>query len=146
MDKRENIFSRALSSGDSFTTKELKQGDKLYGFNSAGRGKDVKTSAYWLDEAGYQKVKSKYYNDGVWNKEGVKGYLALPCYNRADAIDVAEVTQNTTAVESKIGRATELIQYGNKNGSSTELIGKIMGGGGNQVTVNPSVVKALPGM
>lgn len=139
-------IEEVLGSGDSFTTKELNRGDKLYGFNSVGRGKDVNTSAYWLDETGYQDVKSKYCKDRVWDKEGVKGYLALPCYNRADAIDVAELTQATTAVESKIGRATELIQYGNKNGSSTELMGKIMGGGGNQVTVNPSVVKALPGM
>jgi hypothetical protein len=143
---KDNKIEEILSSGDNFTTKELKQGDKLYGFSSAGRGKDIKTSAYWLDEAGYQDVKSKYCTDGVWDKEGVKGYLALPCYNRADAIDVAEVTQTTTAVESKIGRATELVQYGNKSGSNTGLIGKIMGGGGNQVTVDPSAVKALPGM
>ena len=140
-------IKEVLSSGDNFKTKDLQPGDKLYGFNTAGHGKDIQSSAYWLDEVGYQDVKSKYFKEGVWDKEGVKNYLALPCYNKANAIDMAEVTQPTTVVEATIGKATELIQYiDNGSGYSTELMGKIMGGGGAQVTVAPAALKLLPGL
>jgi len=126
-------------------TKQLKPGDKLYGFNTAGRGKDIDKSAYWLDEAGYNDIKAKHYKNGVWDKEGVKNSLALPCFNRANAIDVAEVTQPTTAVSSKVGKATELLKYEGKNGYTTGTLGKIMPGGGQQVTVNTKVIRSIPG-
>ncbi len=135
-----------LNSGDGFNIKSLEPGDKLYGFTTEGFGKDINSSAYWLDEAGFKDVQSKYFKDGVWDKEGAKGYLALPCYNRANAIDMAEVTQSTSVVEAKIAKATELIQYTNDSGYSTGLLGKIMGGGGTQVTLNPSTIKSLPGI
>jgi len=132
-----------LNSGDSFKVKELKQGDKLYGFTTQGVAKKA-NSSYWLDEGGYKDVKGKYYKDGTWDKEGVKNYLALPCYNRADSIDMAEVTRPTSVLEAKIGKATELIQYSEGSGGySTGLMGKIMPGGGNQVTPSTSAIQLL---
>jgi len=58
---------------------------------------------------------------------------------------VAEVTQHTTVVEAKVGKATELIQYTDDSGYSTGLMGKIMPGGGEQVTATPTVLKTLSG-
>ncbi|WP_421654320.1 hypothetical protein ACONUD_19305 [Microbulbifer harenosus] len=138
-------IKEVLESGNDFKAKPLRPGDKLYGFNTAGRGKDLKTSAYWLDESGFEDAKARYFKDGVWDREGLKNHLALPCYNRATAIDVAEVTRSTTAVEARIGRATELLQYTDNSGYSTGLMGKIMRGGGTQVTVDPSTLKAVSG-
>ena len=134
-----------LSSGGDFATQELKPGDNLYGFTSQGRGKDIGKSAYWLDEASFKDVERKFYKNGSWDKEGVKGYLALPCYNRANAINTVAITQPTTGVSSSIGRATELIKYTDKSGYTTGTLGKIMGGGGTQVTVVPTALKRLPG-
>ena len=88
-------------------------------------------------------MKAKFYRDGVWDREGVKNFLALPCYNRANAIDTAVVTKPTSAVEAQIGKATELIQYADGSGYSTGLMGKIMAGGGDQVTALPSALKSL---
>lgn len=138
-------IKQILESGGDFKIKELKTGDKVYGFNTAGKGKDLNTSAYWLDESGYQDVKKKFYREGAWDKEGVKNYLALPCFNRANAIDTAEITKSTTAVQSKIGKASEIIQYKGDNGYSTGILGKIMPGGGQQVTVDPKVLELVSG-
>ena len=133
-----------LSSGDSFRVKDLKKGDKLYGIGTEGYSKDIKTSSYWLDEAGYNKVKDKFYKDGHWDKEGVKNNLALPCFNKANNVDQAVLTESHTVVESTIGKATELIQYKGDDGYSTGLLGKIMGGGGTQIANDPTKIKSIP--
>jgi len=78
-------------------------GDKIYGFNTAGRARELDNSAYLLDEAGMEEVKSKCFKQGHWDKEGVKGYLAFPCFNAASQIDVMEVTKSTTGIRSTIG-------------------------------------------
>lgn len=135
--------AEVLSSGNNFRTKELKAGDKLYGFDTQGRSKDISTSAYWTDEAGFNSIKQQHYKDGVWDKEGVKNTLALPCYNRADSISMVEVTENTTAVQSTVGKASELIQYSDGSGYNTGMLGKIMPGGGTQATVDPSVLTLI---
>jgi len=142
---KQGKIEEILSSGDEFTAQELKSGVKLYGFTSKGRGKDISKSAYWLDETSYKNVKSKFYKNGHWDKEGVKNYLALPCYNLANDVNRVQVTQSTTSVSAKIGKATELIKYTDKNGYTTGTLGKIMGGGGHQVTVSPSSLKQLSG-
>ena len=64
--------------------------------------------------------------------------MALPCFNRANTLNVVEVTQDHTVVESTIGKATELIQYFDGTGYSTGLMGKIMLGGGTQIAPNPN--------
>ncbi len=135
-----------LESAHHFRIKELQKGDKLYGFNSKGRGKDIKKSSYWLDEAGFNEVKNKFYKQGRWDKEGIKNHLALPCYNRADAIDRVELTESHLLVESTIGRATENILYQGADGYNTGLLGKIMRGGGTQVTDDPTKIKAITGL
>gem|GEM_PF-4617488 len=132
-----------LESGDHFRTQPLQAGDKLYGFTTAGRERDLANSAYWLDQAGYDAVKAKFYRDGVWDREGVKNFLALPCYNRANGLDIVKATRPASAVRATIGKATELIQYDDGSGYSTGLMGKIMAGGGDQLTPEPSALKLL---
>lgn len=133
-------IKEVLSSGDNFRVKELNVGDKLYGIGTEGFEKNIKTSAYWLDEAGYQEIQSKFLNGGVLDKDGVKNHLALPCFNRVNSLDVVELTKKSTVVESTIGKASELIQYTDDSGYSTGLLGKIMPGGGTQITPDPSTL------
>ena len=136
-------IKQVLESGHQFQAKSFQQGDRLYGFNSAGRARDVKNSAYLLDEAGYQEIKEKYYREGHWDKEGVKDYLALPCFNAASQVDEIVVTDATTGVQSRIGAASELLQYQRLDGSTTGMVEKAMSGGGQQVTVNPRHLQLL---
>lgn len=140
---KEDKIEQVLKSGDHFTTKELNPGDKLHAFGTAGREKNIQNSAYWLDDAGFKEVQAKYYNNGHWDKEGVKNHLALPCFNRATDISTVQVTQRTTVVESKIVKAREVVQYTDTRGYTTGMIGKIMGGGGTQITANPAVLATL---
>jgi hypothetical protein len=129
-------IQQLLSSGDNFEIIELQPGTKLYGFDSLSHGEGKpQSSMYWTDETGYQDVKTRFYKNGDWDKEGVKNYLALPCYNRADTIDTAEVTQKQFAIRSTIGLATEQIAYTNSD-YTTGMMGKIMPGGGSQITPN----------
>jgi len=138
-----NKVSEVLSSGDNFEIQKINKGDKLYGFDTAGSKKDIGKSAYWLDDSGFKDVQSKYLKDGSWDKEGIKGYMALPCFNRANSISTVEVQESTILVKSKIQKAAELINYKGDGGYETGLMGKIMGGGGQQSTVDPSVLKLL---
>ncbi|MFW5444395.1 MAG: hypothetical protein ACKE51_08830 [Methylococcaceae bacterium] len=140
----DKTIKQILSSGESFRVKDLKKGDKLYGFSSDDYKKDVKNSAYWLDEEGYQEVKEKFYKQGHWDKEGVKNHLALPCYNKANHIDQAVLTESHTTVESTIGKATEMIQYKGEDGYNTSFLGKIMRGGGTQIANDPTKIKSIP--
>ena len=142
--RSERDVKQLLSSGENFGTKQLQPGDKLYGFDSQANkyGAKNQKSMYWLDEAGYQDVKSKFYKDGVWDKEGVKNHLALPCYNRADVIDTATVTQSQTAIQSTIGKATEQIGY-TRGDYSTGMLGKIMPGGGTQITPDANAISTV---
>ena len=55
------------------------------GFVTGGR--DISTldnKAYWLDKDGLADVETEFFRQGHWDREGVKGYLALPCFNRAN--------------------------------------------------------------
>ena len=132
--RNERDIKQLLSSGYDFEIIELQPGDKLYGFDSLSHAEGKQQSSmYWTDETGYQNVKTRFCNNGAWDKEGIKNYLALPCYNRADAIDTAEVTQPQFAIRSQIGLATEQIGYSNSD-YTTGMMGKIMPGGGSQIT------------
>jgi len=134
-----------LESGNDFTETSYQRGDKVYGFNTAGCLRKLDNSAYLLDESGMADVKSKYFKQGHWDKEGVKDYLALPCFNAASQIDAMEVTKPTTGIQSTIGKATELLRYDGADSYTTGTIGKIMGGGGTQTTLDTSALKLLPG-
>ncbi len=136
-------IKQIVNSGNNFTTKQLQPGDKLYGFGTQGRQKNIKNSAYWLDEGGFKNVQAKFYKKVQWDKEGVKNYLALPCYNRASDITSVEVTETTTVVQSRIVKARELVQYTDKSGYTTGMLGKIMPGGGTQITANPAILSKL---
>ena len=83
---------------------QLEKGEKLYGFTSRGFGKS-ESSPYWLHESDFNVIKSNYYSDGVWDRQGVKSYLALPCFNKADALVSADVTQDTDALSTTINPA-----------------------------------------
>ena len=141
----EDKIEEILESGDNFTETPYQAGDKMYGFNTAGRARKLDNSAYLLDGAGMNDVKEKYFKQGHWDREGVKDYLALPCFNQASTIDVMEVTTPTTGIQSTIGKATELLRYDGTDGYTTGTIGKIMGGGGSQTTLDTSALKLLPG-
>jgi len=138
---KEKKVKQVLKSGDSFTETPFNPGDKLYGFNTTGRVRSLDNSAYLLDEAGMDDVKSKYFKQGHWDKEGVKDYLALPCFNQASTIDVMTVTKPTTGIQSTIGKATERLRYDGADGYTTGTMGKIMGGGGRQITLDTSALK-----
>ena len=92
-----------------------------------------------------QDVREKYFKQGHWDREGVKDYLALPCFNAASSIDVMEVIEPTTGIRAKIGKATELLRYDGADGYTTGTLGKIMGGGGHQITLDTSALKLLSG-
>jgi len=141
----EDKVKQVLKSGDGFTETPLKAEARLYGFNTAGRPRNLDNSAYLLDEASMQDVREKYFKQGHWDREGVKDYLALPCFNAASSIDVMEVIEPTTGIRAKIGKATELLRYDGADGYTTGTLGKIMGGGGHQITLDTSALKRLPG-
>jgi len=142
--RTEEDIEQVIGSGNSFEIKNLQKGDKLYGFDTSTNkyGAKKQDSMYWLDEAGYNNVKKEYYNNGQWNKEGVKNFLALPCMNRADVIDVATVTEDQQAIESTVGIAREQIAY-TRTDYSTGMLGKIMPGKGIQITPDPSKTSAV---
>jgi len=141
----EDKVKQVLESGDNFMETPYQRGDKMYGFNTAGRARNLDNSAYLLDEMGMKDVKEKYFRQGHWDKEGVKDYLALPCFNAANQIDVMEVTKPATGIQSTIGKATELLRYDGADGYTTGTLGKIMGGGGTQITLDTSALTLLPG-
>ena len=135
---------QVLESGGNFRTASLQQGDRIYGFNSAGRERELGKSAYLLDEPSFRDVQDKFHRKGHWDREGVKDYLALPCFNRADQIDVMEVTRPTDAVKADIGSASELLRYQDPASNyTTDLMPKEMPGGGSQVTIDQSALRVI---
>jgi len=135
-----------LTSGDQFILKEMDKGDKLYGFVTGGR--DISTldnKAYWLDKKGFADVETEFFRQGHWDREGVKGYLALPCFNRANDMITVELTESQTVIKSTIGKATELLRYDGTDGYTTDIIGKIMGGGGTQISPNARKLALISG-
>ena len=90
-------------------------------------------------------VETEFFRQGHWDREGVKGYLALPCFNRANDMITVELTESQTVVKSTIGKATELLRYDGTDGYTTGTIGKIMGGGGTQISPNAKKLALLSG-
>ncbi len=121
-----------LNSGTDFTAKPLKENEPLYAFESSDGTKNA-NSPFWLDKEGFKEVQDKFYKDGQWDRQGVKGYLALPCANRADSIVEAKVTKPQTALQSTIGPATENFSYVGADGQIQQQNLSMLGGG-KQIT------------
>ena len=145
-DWNEDKIEEILTSGDQFSLENMDKGDKLYGFVTGGR--DISTldnKAYWLDEKSLADVETEFFRQGYWDKEGVKGYLALPCFNRANDMITVELTEDQTVVKSTIGKATELLRYDGADGYTTGILNKTMNGGGTQISPNARRLTLLSG-
>lgn len=127
-------INEILNSGDNFSVSSGKKGDPMYGFSSKGypKGSD---SPYWTDKANFESVKQRHYNPktGEWNRAGVKNELALPCYNRADAIFKGALSEDQPLVISKINPATETVQHVSPDGTVVQTFKRSMTGGGTQI-------------
>jgi hypothetical protein len=139
-DEIQEVFESAELS--SLKKETLVAGTKIYGFSTMGRGKES-TSAYWLTEKDYNEVKALFAlpPSTAKNREAVKQYLALPCYNRVTSVCEATISGKHTAIRSRIAPAKELIAYSDgTTGWTTGNYTKTMTGGGWQLTPNPKYV------
>ncbi len=131
---QEGGFSRdktrqVLNSGKDFTPRPFAKGEPLYAFDSADYvGKDA-DSPFWLDRTAFDDVQSKFQRDGVWDRQGVKDYLALPCFNKADGIVQGTVTRDCVGVQSTVGPATENVSYIAADGTVVRGAPSMPGGG-----------------
>ncbi len=130
-----------LQSGKNFREAKLKKGEVLYGFTSKGIVKHP-DSPYWITKDEYVRLHSKYCNQGVWDRQGIKNELALPCHNRADAICARVLTSDCTAVQSTINPATENTFY-TRNDVTIAVKNNSMRGGGSQVAPDPKSLGPL---
>jgi hypothetical protein len=130
---RVNELTRILNSGQDFTPKQFTKGETMYGFDSADYlGKDA-NSPFWMDEAGYKDVASKFKQGELWDRQGVKNYLALPCFNKADGLVQGVVSEDHVGVKSTLGQATENVTYQAADGTVVPRALSLPGGG-QQVT------------
>jgi uncharacterized Zn-binding protein involved in type VI secretion len=125
---------QVLNSGDRFGAVGGKSGDNMYGFSSKGFDKTA-DSPYWMDESTYRYMQSRYQDPatGTFNSAGIKNELALPCYNRADAVYRGQLTQDQTMVASTINPATESVTYIGRDGVELTKFERTMAGGGIQI-------------
>lgn len=139
--KRQQI----LNSGHSFTPRPLARGERLYGVDSADYlGKDA-GSPYWMDEAGFKDVESNFKHGEQWDRQGVKDYLALPCFNKADGLVEGVVAEDHVGVASTVGRATENVTYRAADGTLVPRA-LTLPGGGQQVTPAPGMLVPVGGL
>ena len=126
--------AQILDSGNGFGGVAGKSGDDMYGFSSKGYAKTA-DSPYWMDEPTYRDVQSRYQDPatGRWDSPGIKNELALPCYNRADAIYRGQLMQDQTMVGSTINPATESVTYIGRDGVELTKFERTMAGGGTQI-------------
>lgn len=123
-----------LNSGDHFRPVDGHAGDNMYGFSSKGYAKES-GSPYWMDEPTYRDMQARYQelSTGTWDKAGVKNGLALPCYNRADAVYQGRLTQDQRMIASTINPATESVTYIGRDGVELTKFERTMTGGGTQI-------------
>ncbi|MCD2472823.1 hypothetical protein LQ948_16570 [Jiella sp. MQZ9-1] len=126
---------QVLESGDNFNIINGKAGDNLYGFSSKGFPKTSDKSPYWMDEPTFRDIQARYYDPriGAWDSPRIKNELALPCFNRADAIYRGQLTQDRPLVVSTINPATETVTYLDRNGVELAKFQRTMAGGGTQI-------------
>jgi hypothetical protein len=118
-----------LNSGENFVPRQFKHGEPMYAFDSADYvGKDA-DSPFWLDQTSFDNVQAKFERDGVWDRQGVKDYLALPCFNKADGIVQGMVARDCVGVESTVGTATENVSYIAADGTVVPGAPSLPGGG-----------------
>jgi len=142
----EDKVEEVLESGNQFSLEKMEKDTTLYGFVTAGRDNSkLENKAYWLDKNGFSDVEDKFFKQGHWDREGIKDYLALPCFNRANDVITVELTESQTVVTSTIGKATELLKYTGENGYTTGTLGKIMGGGGTQISPDARKLQLISG-
>lgn len=134
-------IQQVLNSGREFAPRQLKQGEPMYAFDSADYvGKDG-DSPFWLDQSGFDDVRAKFERDGVWDRQGVKDYLALPCFNKADGIVQGTVARDCVGIESTVGPATENVSYTALDGTVVPGAPSLPGGG---LQLSPPVGSILP--
>jgi len=121
------------STGKSPKINDVKKGDKFYGFQDKNAPLKDGNNKYWLDEAGFKDVESKYFKDGAWDKQGVKNYLALPCSNSANTLTTGTATRADQALQTNIGKAVEILPYRNSQNALEEVLLELPGGG-KQIT------------
>lgn len=124
-----------LNSGRDFRFADARKGDEMYGFSSKDYPKDA-SSPYWLDKETFTALKDGYYDPktGKWDSSGIKRQLALPCYNRADAVYQGQLTSDQSIVVSTINPATETVTYVGHDGIELTKFSRAMTGGGAQFT------------
>ncbi|HEU4583570.1 MAG TPA: hypothetical protein VFS67_35170 [Polyangiaceae bacterium] len=134
-------IEQILNSGKNFAPRQFKQGEQMYAFDSADYvGKDA-DSPFWLDKTGFQDVQARFERDGVWDRQGVKDYLALPCFNKADGIVQGTVARDCVGVQSTVGPATENVSYIAVDGTVVPGAPSLPGGGPQ---LSPPVGSILP--
>jgi len=114
--------------------------ERLYRFSSYAyetdptKSKDRKKDkgTYWLTKVDYKSIKRECCVAGKWDREKVKQRLALPCFNRADCVVEAIVTEPHSAEYARIASCHEGLIYLMNNGDSYEYKNKPLGGGGYQ--------------
>ena len=118
-----------MKSGTEYRVVEMKAGQILFGFTSRGYPKEG-DNPYWSDNAEGERLQAKYYHNGVWDKQGVKDELALPCKNRANAICITILQQDCKVLAAKINPAAEnTFYYRQYPGEVIEVPGTMPGGG-----------------
>jgi hypothetical protein len=130
-----------LNSGENFRLRLFKEGEPMYAFDSADFSGKAADSPYWMDRETFESMQLQFKNGELWNRQGVKDHLALPCFNKADGIVQGQVTETHVGVESTVGKATENVTYQAKDGTVVPRA-KSMPGGGKQVT--PGAGKVAP--
>ncbi|WP_058717729.1 PAAR domain-containing protein [Sphingomonas sanguinis] len=125
---------QVLDSGRDFRIVPGKKGDNLYGFSSKNYAKKD-DSPYWMDEPTYRDMQTRYRDPvtGKWDSPGIKNELALPCYNRADAVYRGQLTQDQDMVASTINPARETVTHVSSDGTKLTSFDRAMTGGGTQI-------------
>jgi hypothetical protein len=130
-----------LDSGADFKVRQFKKDELLYAFDSADYiGKDA-NSPYWMDKLTYENMQKNFKKGDLWDRQGVKEHLALPCCNKADGLVQGQVKEAHLGVESTVGKATEKVTYQATDGTLVPR-SHALPGGGKQVT--PGIGKVVP--
>ena len=134
---------QVVNSGGNFTPQPVVDGETMYKIGSDGYMPNP-NSPYYLNQNGFNDVMSQYSNPstGELNSAGIKTYLALPCANQANAIYQGMVSTGGTGQSATIGPAFENFALTNPDGSITNGM-LTLDGGGTQVTPPAGAITSL---
>lgn len=126
---------QVLNSGRDFRVVDARKGDDMYGFSSKGFKKESE-SPYWVDKDTFAKLKEDHFDPktGSWDSAALKDRLALPCYNRADAVYQGQLKSDQSMLASTINPATESVTHIAQDGAELTKFSRSMTGGGTQFT------------